>query len=273
MPITINNKSIPLQGDEKTLIQRLRNYIDPVDKGWFNRLQPANEGQIDELKQQLELNKAGIELPLVYTEFLRHAGEGAGGLFLPTLRAEMSVSSLISCRVKLQINQEERNAPYYFTFLMDDLGNCYTMDLDYQFPKISLEEDYPVSANFENFVLQSAVKCYENKYYTQRINFSASINALSNSEVGKKGLDLFEFVNDALEMYHLQKAWFNDEYFYFAYSNKWSIFLDRSGGGFWGGVFLDELQIGKDIGRVLSSKAGAHIYINGNTNPTALQGD
>lgn len=249
---------IPLQGDEKTLIQKLRAYIDPVDNEWFSRLRPASETQIEELKKQLGLDKAGIELPLAYTEFLRYAGEGAGGLFLPSLHAEMSVSSLISGKVTLQRNKEENNTSFYFTFLIDHMGICYTLDLDAQNQRIFLEEDYPVSANFENFVFQNAVKCYEEKYYARMTYFDSSINSFSNSEVGKKGVDLFEYVNDVLKMYNLKIAWFNDDYFYFARSNKFSVFIDRSGGGFNGKLYYNEIQTEKDIEKVLLSKIGAN---------------
>ena len=45
---TTINRIIPQKGNAKTMIQRLRAYIDPVDDTWCTKIQPANERQIEE---------------------------------------------------------------------------------------------------------------------------------------------------------------------------------------------------------------------------------
>lgn len=99
---------MPQKGKSETIIQRLRTYIDPLEPEWFQSLVPASEQQILKLQQILELDKFNLKLPLSYIEFLRYAGEGAGGLFLNSLRADMSLSSLINRNIKLVVNENER---------------------------------------------------------------------------------------------------------------------------------------------------------------------
>ena len=170
----INSRIIPTKGDGKSVIQRLRTYIDPVDNTWFDNLQPAREGQIVELKKQLELDSLGLELPPIYIEFLQYAGESAGGLFHDFLHAEMSISSLLLGNTKVYFNEADSLKPYCFDFLIDDMGIGYSINLCEKNQKIFMEETYEVSSNFENLLFQCAVHRYEKNiikmlYFLQQV--------------------------------------------------------------------------------------------------------
>ncbi len=113
MQIT-SNRMILVKRDARSVIQRLCAYIAPVDSTWFNSLRTAKETQIMELKRKLRLDSLGLELPAVYIEFLRYAGEGAGGLFYDFLHTEMSISSLLSEKTKVYFNGADSLKPYCF---------------------------------------------------------------------------------------------------------------------------------------------------------------
>lgn len=258
MQIT-SNRIMPTKGDNKSVIQRLRTYIHPVDNIWFNSLQPANEVQVAELKRQLKLDSLGLELPAIYTEFLRYAGEGAGGLFHDFLHAEMSISSLLSGNTKVYFNETDSLRPYCFNFLKDDIAIRYSINLCEKNQKIFMEDTYEISSNFENLLFQCAVHRYEKKYYQHALFFSASHKSFHDSEIGKKDIDLFDYVDQVIDQYYLQKAWFSDDFNYFAYSNEMSLIFNRSGMGFYGWICFNEMEDEQVIQKVLLSKIGANI--------------
>ena len=240
-----------------SIIHKLKQYIDPIDNTWFDKLKPASEKQIIELKQRLNLSNLHLELPEAYVEFLRYAGENAGGLF-DALRAEMSISSLLSKKkVEVYMNEADSMRPYCFEFLRDDIGLGYSLNLCEDNQKIIMEESYEISDNFENLLFQCAVNTYENKYFQFSQCFSASINGFRSSEIGKADRDLFDYVHKVAEQYHLQEAWFSDICFHFSYSEELSLMMNRSGGPFRGRICFNDIQMAIALNKTLLSKIGA----------------
>ena len=109
-----------------SIIHRLKLYIDPIDSTWFDKLKPASVKQIIELEQRLNFNSLHLELPESFVEFLRYAGENAGGLFY-TLQAEMSISSILSNKAGVYIHEADSMRPYCFDFLRDDIAISYSL--------------------------------------------------------------------------------------------------------------------------------------------------
>lgn len=240
-----------------SIIHKLKLYIDPIDSTWFDKLEPASEKQIIELKQKLNLNSLHLELPEEFVEFLRYAGENAGGLF-DTLQAEMSISSLLSNKkVEAYINEADSRRPYCFVFLRDNIGLSYSLNLCEENQKIIMEESYEISDNFENLLFQCAINKYENKYFQFSQWFSASINGFRSSEIGKKDRELFDYVHEVAEQYHLQEAWFSDTCCHFSYSEEFSLMINRSGGPFRGRICFNDTQVAIALNKTLLSKIGA----------------
>lgn len=154
---TVNNRIMPIKEEGKSVIQRLRTYIEPVDHAWFESLQPAKAGQIAELKRQMDLDNLGLHLPESFVDFLHEAGEGAGGLFYDFLHAEISLSYLLSQNTHIYFNEADEMRPYCFDFLMDNMGISYSINLNENNQKIYMEETYEISDNF-NF-LHTVLKC------------------------------------------------------------------------------------------------------------------
>ena len=238
-----------------SIIHRLRLYIDPIDSTWFDKLKPASEKQIIELEQRLNLNTLHLELPESFVEFLRYAGENAGGLFYP-LQAEMSISSILSNKVEVYINESDIMSPYCFDFLRDDIAISYSLNLGKENQKIFMEGTYEISDNFENLLFQCAVDKYEKQYFQFSQGFSASINGFRSSEIGKKDRDLFDYVHEVAEQYHLQEAWFSDIGCHFSFSEELSLMINRSGGGFRGRICFNDPQMVIALNKTLLSKIG-----------------
>lgn len=239
-----------------SIIHKLKLYIDPIDNTWFGKLKPASEKQIIELKQTLKLNCLHLGLPKAFVEFLRYAGENAGGLFYP-LQAEMSISSLLSNKVEVYINEADSMRPYCFDFLRDDIAISYSLNLCEENQKVFMEGTYEISDNFENFLFQCAINKYEKKYFQFSKGFSASINGFRSSEIGKKDRDLFDYVHEVSEQYHLQEAWFSDICCHFSFSEEVSLMINRSGGGFRGRICFNDAQVAIALNKTLLSKIGA----------------
>ena len=246
----ILSQRIPSQENEGSIIDRLRLYIDPVDSTWYDSLKPASEEQIAELSRTLDLDRYGLQLPAIFVEFLRYAGEGAGKLFMHTLyNVEMSVSSFGK---KLYINEMDSMGPYCFDIFMHYMGVTYSMNLGERDQKIIYEADWVVSDSFENLVFQCAVESYEYKYFRFFQGFAVSPKAFPISEIGNQYTDLFDYLHELAEQYHLQEAWFNDSCFYFAYSDEFSFKVRRSeNGGFRGFICSNDKKIAEELERVL----------------------
>lgn len=239
-----------------SIIHRLRLYIDPIDSTWFDKLKPASVKQIIELEQRLNLNSLHLELPESFVEFLRYAGENAGGLFY-TLQAEMSISSILSNKVGVYINEADIMRPYCFDFMRDNIGLSYSLNLCEENQKIFMEDTYEISDSFENLLFQCAVDKYEKHYFQFSEGFSASINGFRSSEIGKKDRDLFDYVHEVEEQYHLQEAWFSDICCHFSFSEELSLMINRSGGGFRGRICFNDPQMVIALNKTLLSKIGA----------------
>ena len=136
------------------------------------------------------------------------------------------------------------------------------MNLDNQNQKIFMEEDYAVSENFENLVFQSAITQYEEKYYPFYVYFSSSIHGLNTSEIGIKEIDLFDYADQIVKKYCLNKLWFSDSYCFFACSNEMSLMLNRSGGGVYGAICFNEKEMQREMEKVLLSKINTKIRKN-----------
>ncbi|MCD7908992.1 MAG: hypothetical protein LUH04_15180 [Clostridium sp.] len=67
---------IPFQeGTLETLIERLYQTMDSMDKHWSESVVPASQGQIEELAKQSGLDHKGKGIPAAYRLFLRAMGE------------------------------------------------------------------------------------------------------------------------------------------------------------------------------------------------------
>lgn len=254
-----NNRILAIQDDSKTVIQRLRAYIEPVDHTWFESLQPAKAGQIAELKRQLDLDNLGLHLPEAFVDFLHEAGEGAGGLFYDFLHAEISLSYLLSQNTRIYFNEADEMRPYCLDFLMDNMGISYSLNLSENNQKIYMEETYEISDNFEKLLFQCAVHRYEKEYYLHTASFSASGKILNDSEIGRKGIDLFDYLYQVIEHCHLERAWFSDAFNFFAYSAEMSLIINRSGVGFYGYICSDDMNLLHKIQKKWLVEAGASI--------------
>lgn len=254
-----SKKIFKINENEKPIVQRLRAYIEPVDHMWFGNLKPAEEWQIAGLKRQLALDELGLHLPKVFVDFLHEAGEGAGGLFYDFLHAEISISNLLSQNTCIYYNETDSMRPYCFDFLQDIMGIYYSMNLNEYNQKVYMEEAYEISDNFEKLLFQCAVHRYEKEYYLHTAFFSASKNSFYDSEIGRKGIDLFDYLYQVIKHYQLERAWFCDKFNFFAYSDEMSLILNRSGVGFYGYICFDDMKLLYEMQNGWLAETGASI--------------
>lgn len=215
----LKEKNIPL-------IDQLNQYIEPVDPEWSERIKPANRELLLELRKYLGMQEAGLSLPVSLIEFAYNAGENDGGIISKTLKGTFSITELVKNNEEIYNFEKENINPYYFEFLTDEMGLSYGVKYDDKIEKgIYYEDTCFVSSSFKNLLFQSAVRLYEEKYYANTVAFGASINSLKEASYERKGLEPFVLADDMCTLYGLKKAWFNDNNFFFAYSDNVSIYL------------------------------------------------
>lgn len=76
-------------------MERLNDYIKPVDKEWFSRVKLSDMYSINKLRKLIGLERVGLNFPETFIEFAKYAGEGDGGLLTETLLGKFSISTMI----------------------------------------------------------------------------------------------------------------------------------------------------------------------------------
>ncbi len=258
--LIIKNR-IPNAGSAKDMMRRLQSYINPIDPDWLQNLKPSSEETIKKWERKLHLEEKKLKFPSSYLEFLRHAGEEDGGLFENTLHAKMGLESQLAYKWRIGINESDVLHPYCFEFIETmDLGIPYTMNLAENNEKIFVDMSVEFSSSFENLLFQCAVEIYEKKYFSSYVNFISNEDRFFNLDILKQGKALFPIIDKIVEENSLQKAWFSDDLFYFAYSDKMSLLINGREAGFRGMIFFNEKGDIVSVENGLISKIGAVIY-------------
>ncbi|MDE5590519.1 MAG: hypothetical protein K2J60_15500 [Acetatifactor sp.] len=89
--------------------------------------------------------------------------------------------------------------------------------------------------------------------------FSANNSSFHDSEIRRKGIDLFDYLYQVIEHYHLGRAWFSDAFNFFAYNAEMSPIINRSGAGFYGYIYSDDMNLLHKIQKKWLIETGARI--------------
>ena len=108
----IINRTIPREGKISTLLERLNDYIEPVDKNWFSKIKPADIDLLYKLKRVLGMEETGVEFPESFVEFVKYAGEDDGGLLSKTLKGNLSISDLVESNEEIYKFEKDAQDAY-----------------------------------------------------------------------------------------------------------------------------------------------------------------
>ncbi len=248
---------IPDKESSKTMIQRLRNYIEPVDENWFQNLKSASDENIEKWKKHLGLEEKKLDFPSTYLEFLRYAGEGDSGLFEKTIGVKMSIESQFPYYRHVYINECDRLRPYYFEFMTTfDYNIPYLMNVGEKNNKIYFGMEQEFSGSFEKLVFQCAIQIYEHLYFSSYESIWPTVDIFDNFDVIQQGKKLFPVLDKIVEKHHLQKAWFSDDLMYFAYTDEMSLLINCRELGFRGIIFYNQKEKVKNIKASLILEVG-----------------
>ncbi|MDE6641615.1 MAG: hypothetical protein K2K63_13945, partial [Acetatifactor sp.] len=164
-----------------------------------------------------------------------------------------------SRNTRIYLNEADGMRPFCFDFLKDSMGIFYSLNLNKNNQKIYMEETYEISENFEKLLFQCAVHRYEKEYYLHKAFFSANNSSFHDSEIRRKGIDLFDYLYQVIEHYHLERAWFSDAFNFFAYNAEMSLIINRSGAGFYGYIYSDDINLLHKIQKKWLVETGARI--------------
>lgn len=206
----------------RNLIEELNLYIAPVEKQWINKIKPADKQSIDLLKEYSGMNEVNINFPKSFIDFCCFAGEYDGGLLSTVLKGDFSICERIEFYKEIYDFYKEELDPFHFEFLIDEVGIEYIIKQDRNREiGIYYGETCAVSSCFEKLLFQCAVRLYEERYFSEKIGFGFNIIFSKQSD----GVIVLDKVKKICQLYHLKEVWFNDDYFYFAYCNDFSVFF------------------------------------------------
>lgn len=213
-----------MQMERTSLIERLNEYIGKVDSKWINSLKGACKEDIELLIKYSGLKDFGLELPDSFMEFIECAGEGDGGLISDVLNGDFSIKELVETNKEVYEMSPETSHPLEFEFLYDELGMPYIIKLENN-NAIEYEDTCYISSSFEKMLFQCAIRKYEKMFYDRKICFGSSIKSFEESRTMRKDDTIISIMDEMIKEYDLQCAWFNDEYFFYAHNNDFSIIL------------------------------------------------
>lgn len=255
----IANRSIFEKRVRLNLIDQLNIYIGSVDSEWINKIKPIDDRFIIDLRKYLGMKKMNLDFPYSFAEFAKYAGEDDGGLLSKPLKGKFNIMELIEQNKEIYTFENESLDPYNFEFLTDEVGMSYILKLNNNIDSgIYYEDTCFISSSFENLLFQCAVRLYEEKFFLKNIGFGASINSMMETEELCKGVKPFELMDELCSKYCLKKTWFNDEFFYFAYSENFSVLLINQV-AVSGKIFGNDDKIIKMISEYLLPRLGAEV--------------
>ncbi|WP_010250464.1 hypothetical protein [Acetivibrio cellulolyticus] len=255
----IANRSIFEKRDRLSLIDQLNIYIGSADSEWIHKIKPIDDRCIVDLKKYLGMEEMNLDFPYSFVEFAKYAGGDDGGLLSKPLKGEFSIMNLIEQNKEIYNFEKESLDPYNFEFLTDEVGMSYILKLDNNTENgVFYEDTCFISSSFENLLFQCAVRSYEEKFFLKNIGFGASINSMRETEELRKEAKPFEIMDGICDKYCLKKSWFNDEFFYFAYSENLSVLLINQV-AVAGKIFGNDDKMIKTISEYLLPKLGADV--------------
>ena len=221
----IIDRIIPDISNARSIIQRPNKYIEPIDPGWINRISPLDKQTIDKLINYNGDRNNITKIPESFLEFISKAGKSDGGLF-----DNLGTFSIKSAFIDEFVDSNSHID--YFPFLINEINYEYIFDYDIDNgEKIYLltdeDENYEhlISDSFEKFVFQTAIDKYERNYLKYVINFHTKYPTADP-------------INNLIDDYHLEVAWFSDTKNIYAYSNDMTLAFSSKVSSYTGNIYL-----------------------------------
>ncbi|MCT4583976.1 MAG: hypothetical protein N4A54_03540, partial [Peptostreptococcaceae bacterium] len=90
------NRVMPRKGSVETIIDRLYEYINPVDPKWIKNIKPASCEDIKKLESICGLKDVGIKVPKSYLEYLKCMGESDGELLSQMVGGNKNIKIILN---------------------------------------------------------------------------------------------------------------------------------------------------------------------------------
>lgn len=220
-------RKIIAKDKEESIIERLCDYILPVNPEWKNMWKPASEKGIEELRKKSGIDKTGYDLPISYIQYLRYMGEEDGGLLSHGLYgAETKLSAILKYYQK-----DSRNILFA---RCHEEGEFYitTKENGEQIITTDFMEEYEIdqyAESFEKLLCQEAYFIYGKKYLKEKIDIGIDKSSNYKEIVKKikiKKEDIFDKLEKYTEKYGYKKAWYSDKWHYIGIKEEISFDLD-----------------------------------------------
>lgn len=229
-------KNIPFEkGSLETMIDRLYQTMDSMDKQWSKKVEPASENQIHTLERISGLEENGKNIPLAYLLYLRAMGKNDNGLLEQEWdgNAEANIDNVLK---NYNLYAEDVNKNEYMPLLIHWTDAVLFLRLaDGENPSVHyfdfIEDRTLFAGSFEKYLFQMAFRRVEKTQFLYQVHLSASQQELQNILSGGSAQVFqwtkpIEYMERILKHYQLQKAWFSDEIRFYGISPDYIMSVD-----------------------------------------------
>lgn len=233
-------RSIPKEGSAQTIIDRLYEYINPVDPNWIKNIKPASYEDIEKLKKICWIKDVDINIPKIYLEYLKYMGNDDGKLLSRIISGDRSIKRIlknyeyiISDGVVYDENDDFAENPYkfYIGFSILDVEYYLKFNKDKSYVITSDSNEYdgisPYSNDFEKLLFICAYINYEEKYYKNKIVLASTPNEYNKKLKELEIKNIFTILDDYFAKNNFKKTWFSDKYNLIIQQNDISFWINK----------------------------------------------
>jgi len=229
----------PRPGVAATFVDRLTEYISPIDPSWTETIRPAREDDIAQYLEKSGLARAKLSLPESYTQFLSRMGEDDGGIF-GTALIDATMSNLLDYYsdalrgIYRDFDADDTN-PELPVIAQYETGDTISMDLrgrpeEPEIHDTESGEDLGFLADsFEKWTFQCAFKHCEELRFPTVTSWSASERDLRAATARTDGGDGLDLVHNIMEREGFTPLWFSDRKNRFLTREDAALYYERPG--------------------------------------------
>ncbi|HMK47659.1 MAG TPA: SMI1/KNR4 family protein [Methanocella sp.] len=251
----------PRSGVAATFVDRLTEYISPVDPCWAETISPAREDDIARYLEVSGLARAGLSLPESYLQFLSRMGEDDGGIFR-TVLADARLSRFCAY-YSADPDPEDIDNPELPIIARYETGDDISLDLrgrpeEPEVHDTNFGEDIRfLAGSFEKWTFQCAFKRCEELRFPNVASWSASERDLRATTTRTNLGNGPGLVRDIVDREGFTPLWFSDRENHFLVREDASLYYEHHGFGILIVLYGGNKATVKRLGTVLPSAVGA----------------
>lgn len=213
-----------------------------IDPQWNQKIRPASEEQIAELKRISGFAARGYEIPKEYLAFLRRMGQDDGGLISNYFDCYTDIRAIINYYQDqtgeewFDENDEPRENQLLITIgaMTNEPDFCITLKEDgghevsgrhYTWSQKKATDYY--AETFDKFIMQIVFHLYEQAKYQNTVFLSSCYNDIKETVQQYGDAKLMQMIRELAQSYGFQPSWCSDQWHYYGFKEKCCLIIHR----------------------------------------------